>query len=57
MKREDEIKDEIVERIENFQRRNLFNSYSRQDFDIFCKELERQYNVRIDRTSWKVEEV
>ena len=57
MKRKDEIKDEIVEKIENFQRRNLFNSYSRQDFDIFCKELEKQYNVRIDRTSWKIEEV
>ena len=39
----------IIEEIDNFYRRNLFNKYFNDDFKEFIKELEEKYNCEINR--------
>ena len=50
----EEIQEKVLNEIEGFNQRNLFNEYYREDFTKFIQGLEKKYNVKIDKISYEI---
>lgn len=50
----EDIQDKVINEIEVFNEKNLFNEYYREDYKDFIKELEKKYNVEIDPLSYEI---
>ena len=50
----EDVRELVLNEIELFNQRNLFNEYYREDFKEFIKELETKYNVEIDPLTYEV---
>lgn len=50
----EDIQEAVINEIELFNERNLFNEYYKEDYKDFIKDLEHKYNVEIDPLTYEV---
>lgn len=50
----EDVREDVLNEIEGFNEKNLFNEYSAEDYKDFIKELEKKYNVEIEPLTYEI---